>query len=162
MFSHKNHRLKILWNRDIIAYKFSTAYTILKDWMHPFKWSYNIIMSYHQFSIQKEWKFSGSPNWQTFFYNDILYLFWVYDLFTFYKYIKTMPISDVSLQKHCINNVIFRIQRFYKGVLSNRNNERSHSEQFLDRNIKETGLKWPYNVLKMAYNAIFIRLSFGV
>lgn len=73
-----------------------------------------------------------------------------------------MPISDVSLQKHCINNVIFRIQRFYKGVLSNHNNERSHSEQFLDRNIKKTGLKWPYNVLKMAYNALFIRLSFGV
>lgn len=50
---------------------------------------------------------------------------------------KIMPIPNASLQKHCINNVVFRIQRFYKGVLSNRYNERSHSEQILERNIKE-------------------------
>lgn len=121
-------------------------------------------MPYHRFSIlggKKRVKVFRQSELTDIFYYDILYLFWVYDLFTFYKYMKTMPISDESLQKHCIN-VMCRIQRFYKGILSNHNNERSHSEQFLDRNIKETGLKWPYNVLKMAYNALYIRLSFRV
>lgn len=109
--------------------------------MHPFKWSYNIIICHTivspSFGEKKSESFQAVGTYRHFLL--WYFIFWVYDLFTFYKYMKTMAISDVSLQNHCIN-VIFRIQRFYKGILSNHNNERSHSEQFLDRNIKE--LDW--------------------
>ncbi len=121
---------------------------------------HNIIICHTTISPTKRVKVFRQSKLTDLFYHDILYLFWVYDLFTFYKYMTTMPISDVSLQKHWIN-VIFGIQRFYKGILSNHNNERSHSEQVLDRNIRGTGLKWPYNVLKMAYNAFISDCHLG-
>jgi len=72
-------------------------------------------ISYHHFpslgekNVFRQSELTELP--MIFFFN----LFWVYDLFTLYKFMKTMPILNESLQKHCITNVVFRIQRFYKG-----------------------------------------------